>query len=325
MPGTVVADDITDDKRVLGTAAYMSPEQAEGREVDHRSDIFSLGVLLYELAVGRRPFAGGSTGFMLSSLLRDTPPAVTELRPELPPDLGRLIRRCLAKDPNRRCQSALDLRNELEEIRTGSGVRQLSKPLRRRGRARAASAVEAPTVAGRSCDPAGKRRRHWVCRLGKGAGSSAARPLRLTVQPPSGVRLTESAAAPWLAISPDGQWMAFHGVSNDPNRSGLYLRSASDLEPRLVIGGRPGSTFTPSFSPDSQWLAYWADGAIWKIPVTGGEPVRICEAKATHFVRVGVTMARSSSRTGRTAGSGAFRIGGAAGRPIASRRGRATL
>jgi hypothetical protein len=107
--------------------------------------------------------------------------------------------------------------------------------------------------------------------------SGAARALRLTVQPPSGVRLTEPVAAPGLAVSPDGLWMAFHGVSDDPNKSGLYLRSASDLEPRLVIGG-PVATFSPFFSPDSQWLGYGMDGAIWKMHVTGGEAVRICEA-----------------------------------------------
>ncbi len=88
-----------------------------GTTVDHRSDIFSLGVLFYELAVGQRPFAGESTALLLSSILKDTPSSVTERRPDLPPELGRLVRRCLAKDPNRRYQSALDLRNELEEIR----------------------------------------------------------------------------------------------------------------------------------------------------------------------------------------------------------------
>ena len=186
---TVAAQEITDDKRVLGTVAYMSPEQAQGHEVDHRSDIFSLGVLFYELAVGQRPFAGGSTALMLSSLLRDTPPAVTELRPELPPDLGRLIRRCLAKDPNRRCQSALDLRNELEEIRKDLESGSLEADARR--------AVPAP--------PRRLKRRLWLAvaaialasavAIGyvawpRPVGSSAARALRLTVQPPSGVRLT---------------------------------------------------------------------------------------------------------------------------------------
>jgi serine/threonine protein kinase len=114
---TVPAHEITEERRVMGTIAYMSPEQAEGHEVDHRSDIFSLGVLLYKPASGQRPFAGESTVSLIASILKDTPPSVTALRQELPRELGRLIRRCLAKDRSRRYQSALDLRNELEEIR----------------------------------------------------------------------------------------------------------------------------------------------------------------------------------------------------------------
>jgi len=109
--------ELTEDGRILGTVAYMSPEQAEGRAVDHRSDIFSLGVMLYELATGERPFKGDTNVSLLSSILRDTPPSLTELRPAMPRQLGRIVRRCLAKDPARRYQTALDVRNELEELK----------------------------------------------------------------------------------------------------------------------------------------------------------------------------------------------------------------
>ncbi len=108
---------LTAEGRLLGTVAYMSPEQAEGREVDHRSDIFSLGVLLYELATGQRPFTGESSLSLLSSIFKDTPPSVIDLKPALPRELARIVRRCLAKEPGRRYQSAIDLRNELEELR----------------------------------------------------------------------------------------------------------------------------------------------------------------------------------------------------------------
>jgi serine/threonine protein kinase/tetratricopeptide (TPR) repeat protein len=111
---------LTGEGRIVGTAAYMSPEQAEGKPVDHRSDIFSLGVLLYELATGERPFTGDTQLSLLSSILRDTPRAVTDLRPTLPRDLARIIKRCLAKDPEYRYQSAKDLRNELRELRDES-------------------------------------------------------------------------------------------------------------------------------------------------------------------------------------------------------------
>src|SRR5271156_3981911 len=92
---------------VMGTPAYMSPEQASGRSLDHRTDIFSLGVLLHEMSTGRRPFDGSSSAELVSAILRDTPPSITEARPDLPSDLGRVIRRCLEKDPRHRVQTAL--------------------------------------------------------------------------------------------------------------------------------------------------------------------------------------------------------------------------
>jgi TolB-like protein/Tfp pilus assembly protein PilF len=107
----------TRDGVVMGTVPYMSPEQVSGRAADHRTDIFSLGIILYEMASGRRPFQGTSSAELISSILRDKPPVVTELRADLPRDLGRLIRRCLEKDTRDRLQSARDLYNELKALR----------------------------------------------------------------------------------------------------------------------------------------------------------------------------------------------------------------
>ena len=101
---------------VMGTPAYMSPEQVAGRPLDHRSDIFSFGVVLHEMAMGRRPFEGASSAELISSILRDTPPSVTDVRPELPSDLARVIRRCLEKDPRHRLQTARDVSNEFREL-----------------------------------------------------------------------------------------------------------------------------------------------------------------------------------------------------------------
>ena len=103
---------------LIGTIPYMSPEQADGRNLDHRSDLFSLGAVLYEMATGRRPFRGLSPAAVISSILRDHPPPVTEINPELPADLERMIGHCLRKDPEHRYQTAKGLRNELEELRT---------------------------------------------------------------------------------------------------------------------------------------------------------------------------------------------------------------
>jgi serine/threonine protein kinase/dipeptidyl aminopeptidase/acylaminoacyl peptidase len=107
----------TEEGRIVGTVSYMSPEQAEGKTLDARSDIFSLGIVLYEMATGERPFRGETTASVFSSILKDTPRSVTEINPALPSILGRIIRRCLVKDPEHRYQTVKDLRNELQELK----------------------------------------------------------------------------------------------------------------------------------------------------------------------------------------------------------------
>jgi predicted Ser/Thr protein kinase len=107
----------TSSGQIVGTLSYMAPEQAEGRTVDCRADIFGLGVLFYELLVGVRPFGGESNVAVLTSLLRDTPRPIGELRADLPSQLAPIVDRCLEKNPTQRYQSAADLRNELEALR----------------------------------------------------------------------------------------------------------------------------------------------------------------------------------------------------------------
>jgi TolB-like protein len=108
---------LTEQGRILGTIPYMSPEQVQGRELDARSDIFSLGVILYEMVTGDRPFAGDTSADLISAILRDTPDSASEVKMDLPHHLGRIIRHCMEKNPKRRYQSALDVRNELEGLR----------------------------------------------------------------------------------------------------------------------------------------------------------------------------------------------------------------
>ncbi len=112
---------------VMGTPAYMSPEQVSGRPLDHRTDIFSLGVVLHEMATGRRPFEAPSSAEMVSAILRDNPPSVTDIRPDLPADLARVIRRCLEKDPRHRLQTARDVSNEFRDL-TRLGSRSVTLP-----------------------------------------------------------------------------------------------------------------------------------------------------------------------------------------------------
>ena len=108
---------MTEEGRVLGTYPYMSPEQVEGKTVDQRSDIFSFGTMLYEMATGSRPFQGGSPASLMSAILRDLPSGVDEEREELPHHLGRIIRQCHEKDPEDRYQSVKDVRNELKSLK----------------------------------------------------------------------------------------------------------------------------------------------------------------------------------------------------------------
>src|SRR5215210_1809424 len=132
MMPTAVAG-LTGEGRIVGTVAYMSPEQAEGKTVDQRSDVFSLGIILYEMATGVRPFAGETPMSVLSAIMKDTPKGISEVRQGVPRELSKIVNRCLAKDVEDRYQSAKDLRNDLRALKneltsgelqpiTGSGV-----------------------------------------------------------------------------------------------------------------------------------------------------------------------------------------------------------
>jgi len=116
---------LTEVGSVIGTVQYMSPEQLRGQSVDHLSDIFSLGVILHELTCGVRPFSGSSAAEISSSVLRDQPKPVSDIRADAPYDLQRIIGRCLQKDPARRFQTSKDIRNELEELKTGDSAKLL--------------------------------------------------------------------------------------------------------------------------------------------------------------------------------------------------------
>ncbi len=116
---------LTEEGRIVGTVAYMSPEQAEGKPVDPRSDVFALGIILYEMSTGERPFRGDTAISIISSILKDTPPPVTQVNASLPRDVARIVNRCLMKDPARRFQSAQELSAELTELKRQSDSGEL--------------------------------------------------------------------------------------------------------------------------------------------------------------------------------------------------------
>ncbi|MCU0233776.1 MAG: protein kinase [Thermoanaerobaculales bacterium] len=193
---------------VMGTAPYMSPEQVEGRQVDHRTDIFALGVVLYEMATGRRPFGGESSAALVSSILRDTPPTVTAINESLPRHLARIIEHCLEKDPEARYQSAKDVRNELTSLR-----RELESGVVETG--------SGPLAAARA---AGRRRAmpwRWLA-----AGAAAVAILAagwwigrgaVTGEPAPDASRPAAAAAPAAAGVPSVAVLPFANLSPDPD------------------------------------------------------------------------------------------------------------
>src|SRR6185503_19356273 len=205
---TATVEELTARHDVIGTTAYMSPEQAEGKAVDHRSDIFSVGILLYEMATGTRPFKGKSAISILSSIIKDVPADASEINPGVPPELERITRRCLAKDPARRYQSALDLRNDLEELGDQPGV-----------------AMRVPTFV------LSARRMRWIVSLAA-IGLVAVAAATLWHEPDVGRvpatfnKLTAQPGREWFpSLSPDGKWLVYGG-ENTGNLD-VYLQSDS--------------------------------------------------------------------------------------------------
>src|SRR5262245_27034958 len=145
---TIAATQVTGPHTLVGTAGYMSPEQAEGKAVDARCDVFSLGVVLYEMATSVRPFQGDTTLRVLSAIIKDAVPPVSQGRPDASSDLDRIVRRCLAKDADRRYQTALDVRNDLEDLQRQRDVRAEPSAAPARLRRLAAVGVTAVLIVG---------------------------------------------------------------------------------------------------------------------------------------------------------------------------------
>jgi serine/threonine protein kinase len=245
--------DLTSEGAVLGTVHYMSPEQVQAKVVDHRSDIFSFGCLLYEAATRRRPFIAESNVETMHKILHEKPTPVEELNPQAPAELRRLIRRCLAKSPDQRLQSMKDLAIELREI--VEEYETLS-----------ASATSATTTGKMPPIAARKSRRFsplaagaiLIGVLGVGYGIwSALRGGEPTSNPFENMRAvtqTSRGDVNFSALSPDGRYLAY--IAGSAGRSTLRVRqvaTGSDVE---VLPLENSTIESPSFSPDGNYLFY---------------------------------------------------------------------
>jgi len=265
-PTATVRSELTQEGALLGTLAYMAPEQLEGKEADARSDVFALGTTLYEMATGRKAFSGASRASLISSILRDHPKPVSQVEPMSPRSLDRIIERCLEKDSERRWQSAADVGLELGSIARG----ELAEPA-----IGAARATRAP---------------RWLVGLaaaGLAAAAVAASfalrrpaaspepPIRFSVRPPQGARFPWVRMQNFFAASPDGRRIAFVARGAD-GVDALWIRTLADPL-ALRIAGTEGAA-APFWSPDARFLAFFADGKLKKIDASGGAAESLCDA-----------------------------------------------
>jgi predicted Ser/Thr protein kinase len=240
---------------VAGTLAYMSPEQAEGRPLDARSDVFSFGVVLYEMLTGRRPFAGDSDAELVSAILRDTPLPARSLRPELPEELDRILARALEKDVDRRYQRISDVNADLSRLRGGSPA--------------AASVAPAATF---------RRPLIWavgvlaVVALGmlvsRGVFSRAA---------PMQFRLLSTFPGSHRSpsFSPDGRMLAFVDVAGGTPQ--VWVKPVGEGDPVQVTSGAVAAA-SPCWSPKGDLIVFERRRAgIWSVPPLGGPPRQILE------------------------------------------------
>jgi serine/threonine protein kinase/Tol biopolymer transport system component len=270
---------------VLGTSAYLSPEQARGLPVDPRCDIFTLGVVLYEMLAGRRPFAGGTTAELMAAILREDPPALGSVDERIPRGLARIVQRCLEKDPNERFQHARDLAFALEVV--GGDGAQAPQPSTPASGWRNAGWAAAGLVIGALVGALGP----WS-RVPSPTPRPIAR-LSLSLTPAEqvgGVSRSEAAYAGFgrpsraaVLVSPDGRFVVFNGATGATWR--LYLRRMDEKQASPIPGTE--GALNPFLSPDGRWLAFWVatgtgpsereKGELRKVGLSGGIPVTLCE------------------------------------------------
>ena len=271
---TVLPESLTAEGRFMGTVGYMSPEQAEGRSVDPRADIFSFGVMLYELATGQRPFTGGTPISVITSILRDEPAPLEVRRPACPASLSRIVRRCLEKDPSRRYQHTVDLRNALQdvlgEVAAKGAPSKVNGPVRHYwkhalyfgGAMVLVIALLVSATLGRGEEPASD------------SEVGAFRVARMT-------RLTTDGQAALAALSPDGRY-AVH-VKNIQGQPSLWTRQTVATSDVQIVPPADREYVSVTFSRDGNYVYYVIRepngqvSTLFRIPVLGGAPQRVVQ------------------------------------------------
>lgn len=271
------AAELTTEGTILGTLAYMAPEQIDGRAIDTRADVFAFGAVLFEMVTGLKAFDGESPARVMSAILRDEPARVSAIIPVTPAALEALIHACLAKDPNDRWQNVADVARQLRHLRD-----IMSGP---KSGATSASAVMLPSTAGPRLWMG--TRLGWVVAAILGTlavvlvvdrvRSSAPPPpdlaLHALILPPEGMYLTDT-----LALSPDGQKLAF--VAADPTgRRRLWIRALASSVPESLADTDGASD--PFWSPDGQHLAFFAGARLKRVAASGGAVTPLCEVRTS--------------------------------------------
>jgi eukaryotic-like serine/threonine-protein kinase len=248
---------------IVGTMQYMSPEQLEGKEADARSDIFSFGAMLYEMATGKKAFEAKSQASLIAAILKEDPRPMRELQPMAPPLLESIVKSCLSKDPDERPQSAHDLKLELDWIRESSGITQVAQqPAAGKSSSRNKTARIALVSA--------------VCTL----LAAVALAFLFRPQPTPAERLEFflpiQEEMTHLALSPDGRMLAF--VSPD-QASGANMVSVQRVGSSAIslLPGTEGASY-PFWSPDDAFVAFFADGKLKKVAFSGGAPQALATA-----------------------------------------------
>jgi len=252
---------LTAEGTIVGTLHYMAPEQVEGKPADARTDLWALGSILYEMLTGRRAFEGTSAASLITAIMSAEPPALALLQPLTPPALERLVKKCLAKPPDDRWDSAHDVADELRWLRETSGP-ALTMPVQlhqRRSPWRALAATAVLAAAGAVVGAGGM----WLVRQTPVASAGIIR-TSLDVRPAE--RFDTDLRWTALAWTPDANTLVFVGTRRGARQ--IYVRrlDGADARPLPQTEGAASATV----SPDGQFVAFWVDGAIKKVPLAGG-------------------------------------------------------